>query len=256
MQEKIKNIALPVGFGVLFIVIWQIGLIHLALGFEKYQLPLPLDILNIFQDRFIEKILPDTITTISASLVGMIFGSFIGYIVAVIATMLPKWGYTGLTVISAFNAIPIVALSPIMNRWFDSGFLQKVGVVTIVCMAAMAINAYRGLNDLKEFSVDLLDSYAAPKKVILFKLRLPNSMPSVLTALKINVSGALMAAMISEYFATSTVGIGFGIKDNLRKGNMALGWSYIVVSALVGIIIYLLIVMVERKVIKWHASQR
>jgi len=101
-----------------------------------------------------------------------------------------------------------------------------------------------------------LESYASSERVIFFKLRLPNCLPSVLTALKINVAAAIMAAMISEYFAASTSGIGFGIKDNLRKGMMAMGRSYIVMAALVGIILYLIVILVERRAIKWHASQR
>jgi len=255
MKEKIKNVLWPLSFGMLIIAIWQMGFIHDALGFKPFQLPIPSQIINTLQDNF-SKILSDTIVTVSGAVVGLILGCTIGFIVAVIATQFPKWGYTGLSVMAAFNAIPIVALSPIMNRWFSSGFAQKVGVVTVICMAAMAINAYRGLNDLKPFAKDLLDSYAAPKRVIFFKLRLPNCLPSVLTALKINVASAIMAAMISEYFAASTSGIGFGVKDNLRKGMMAKGWSYIVMAALVGIILYLIVILVERRAIRWHASQR
>ncbi|WP_238907131.1 MULTISPECIES: ABC transporter permease subunit [Clostridium] len=255
MKEKVKNVLLPLGFGILVIFIWQKGLIHDVLGFKPFQLPIPSQIIETLQKNF-DKAIADTIVTISGALVGLALGCLIGFLVAVIATQFPKWGYTGLSIIAAFNAIPIVALSPIMNRWFTSGFAQKVGVVTVVCMAAMAINAYRGLNDLKPFSKDLLESYASSERVIFFKLRLPNCLPSVLTALKINVAAAIMAAMISEYFAASTSGIGFGVKDNLRKGMMAMGWSYIVMAALVGIVLYLIVLLVERRAIKWHASQR
>jgi len=255
MKEKLKNVLWPLGFGIIVIAMWQGGIFHNLLGFKPFQLPLPSQIVTTLQDNF-PKALSDTAITVSGAMVGLALGCALGFLVAVIATQFPKWGYTGLTVIAAFNAIPIVALSPIMNRWFSSGFSQKVGVVTVVCMSAMAINAYRGLNDLNPFAKDLLESYAAPQRVIFFKLRLPNCLPSVLTALKINVAAALMAAMISEYFASSTSGIGFGIKDNLRKGMMAIGWSYIVMAALVGIILYLIILMVERRAIKWHASQR
>lgn len=255
MEEKIKNVLWPLGFGILVIAIWELGFIHSVLGFKPFQLPIPSQIVKTLQNNF-SKVMYDTSVTVSGALVGLIFGCLIGFLVALIATQFPKWGYTGLTVISAFNAIPIVALSPIMNRWFTSGFAQKVGVVTVVCMAAMAINAYRGLNDLRPFAKDLLESYAASKKVIFFKLRLPNCLPSIFTALKINIAAAIMAAMISEYFASSTSGIGFGIKDNLRKGMMAMGWSYIVMAAVIGIILYSIIVLIERRAIKWHASQR
>ena len=255
MTEKLKNVLWPLGFGILVIAIWQAGILHDVLGFKPFQLPIPSQIVTTLHDNF-AKTLSDTMITVSGALVGLVLGCAIGFIVAVIATQFPKWGYTGLSVMASVNAIPIVALSPIMNRWFYSGFAQKVGVVTVVCMAAMAINAYRGLNDLKPFAKDLLESYAASKRVIFFKLRLPNCLPNVLTALKINVAAAIMAAMISEYFASSTSGIGFGIKDNLRKGMMAMGWSYIVMAALVGIVFYLIILLVERRTIKWHISQR
>ncbi|WP_459478161.1 ABC transporter permease [Clostridium saccharoperbutylacetonicum] len=255
MGEKMKNILWPLSFGILIIAVWELGFIHSLLGFKPFQLPIPSQIVKTLENNF-SKAIYDTAVTVAGALVGMALGCLIGFIVALIATQFPKWGYTGLTVISAFNAIPIVALSPIMNRWFTSGFAQKVGVVTVVCMAAMAINAYRGLNDLKPFAKDLLESYAASKKVIFFKLRLPNCLPSIFTALKINVAAAIMGAMISEYFASSTSGIGFGVKDNLRKGMMAMGWTYIVMASVVGIILYSIIILVERRAIKWHASQR
>ncbi|KPU45224.1 putative aliphatic sulfonates transport permease protein SsuC [Oxobacter pfennigii] len=255
MTEKVKNVLLPLCFGILIIAIWQLGFIHAALGFKPFQLPVPSQIVITLRDNF-AKTMFDTVITVSAALTGLILGCAIGFLIAVIATMFPKWGYSVLSIIAAVNAIPIVALSPIMNRWFTDGFSQKVGVVTVVCLAAMSINAYRGLNDLRPFAKDLLESYAASGRVIFLKLRLPNCLPSVFTALKINVAAAVMAAMISEYFSASTSGIGFGIKDNLRKGIMAKGWSYIVVAAVVGIILYLIVMMIERRVIKWHASQR
>src|SRR5208337_1554005 len=132
------------------------------------------------------------------------------------ATVFPKWGYGGLIVVSALNAIPIVALSPIMNRWSSTGMGQKIGVVSVVTMAAMAINAYRGLNDLRPYALDLMRSYAAKRSTVFFRLRLPNCLPSVFTALKINITSAMIASIVSEYFASSTAGLGFGIKDNLR----------------------------------------
>lgn len=255
MSEKIKNVLLPLGFGIVMISIWQLGVIHAALGFKSFQLPIPSQIITTLKDNF-SKIMLDTGITVSAALTGLLLGCLLGFVVAVIATIFPKWGYTGLSVIAAINAIPIVALSPIMNRWFTNGFSQKVGVVTVVCLSAMAVNSYRGLNDLKPFAKDLLESYAASEKVVFLKLRLPNCLPSVFTALKINVAAAIIAAMISEYFSASTSGIGFGVKDNLRKGIMAKGWSYIVMASLVGIIIYLVVSLIERRAIRWHASQR
>lgn len=255
MKKKWTAIGLPILFGGVFLLIWELGIFHTILDLKPFQLPVPSDIVMTLYDNF-DKALSDTWVTMSGALVGLIIGSFLGFMIAVTATVFPKWGYGGMILITAFNAIPIVALSPIMNLWFSTGMYQKIGVVTVVCMAAVAINAYHGLNDLKPFSMDLMYSVAADSGVAFTKLRLPNCLPNVFTALKINAASAIIAAIISEYFASSTAGLGFGIKDNLRKAEMAMGWSYIVMASIAGVSLYLLILLIERKSIGWHASQR
>lgn len=255
MRERIQNVLWPLAFGALFLIIWQLGLLHTILDLKPFQLPIPTEIAQTLYENF-PKAIKDCGITLSGSLIGLVIGSSIGFMIAVIATFFPKWGYGGMILITAFNAIPIVALSPIMNLWFSTGMMQKVGVVTVVCMAAMAINAYYGMNHLKHFSEDLMYSVAATPMITFMKLRLPNCLPNVFTALKINIASSIIAAIISEYFATSTAGLGFGIKDNLRKAEMAMGWSYIVVASLAGVSLYLIMTMVEKRAIKWHASQR
>ncbi len=255
MRNKILNVVWPAAFGIALIIIWQAGLLHKLLKLKPFQLPVPSEIISTLSANWV-KALTDCGVTISGALIGMLIGSLIGFGIAIIATFFPKWGYGGMIIITAFNAVPIVALSPIMNLWFKTGMGQKIGVVTVVCMAAMAINAYSGLNRLSPFALDLMQTVAANKWTIFRKLRLPNCLPYVFTACKINIASSIIAAIISEYFAASTSGLGFGIKDNLRKAEMAMGWSYIVVASMAGIILYLIILLVERDAIKWHASQR
>ncbi len=255
MKNNVKNILWPLAFGIAFILFWQLGFLHRILSLKPFQLPLPTEILLTLSKNLM-KALVDCGITVSGALIGMIIGSFSGFMIAAIATFFPKWGYGGMIIITAFNAVPIVALSPIMNLWFSTGMGQKIGVVTVVCMAAMAINSYSGLNSLKPFSIDLMHSVAADRWTIFKKLRLPNSLPHMFTAFKINIASSIIAAIISEYFAKSTSGLGFGIKDNLRKAEMAMGWSYIVVASLAGVILYCIILLVERDAIKWHASQK
>lgn len=255
MKKALTNIGLPLIFGLIFLLLWEFGAVHALLDLKPFQLPTPSGIGETLYENY-AKALKDCGVTMTGALIGLTIGSSLGFMIAVIATVFPKWGYGGMILITAFNAVPIVALSPIMNLWFSTGMLQKIGVVTVVCMAAVAINAYYGLNDLKAFSEDLMHSVAADNRTIFLKLRLPNCLPNVFTALKINTASSIIAAIISEYFASSTAGLGFGIKDNLRKAEMAMGWSYIVVASLAGVVLYLIMTMVERRAIRWHASQR
>lgn len=255
MKNKILSILWPLLFGVSFLIIWEIGILHRLLDLKTFQLPIPSEIVTTLYHNF-SKTLIDCFITISGALIGLVIGSSFGFIIAVIATIFPKWGYGGMMIITAFNAVPIVALSPIMNCWFTTGMQQKIGVVTVVCMAAMAMNSYSGMNKLAPYSLDLMNSVAADKWTIFRKLRLPNCLPNIFTALKINISAAIIAAIISEYFAASTSGLGFGIKNNLRKSEMAMGWSYILVASLAGILLFCIILLIEKDAIRWHASQR
>jgi NitT/TauT family transport system permease protein len=157
--------------------------------------------------------------------------------------------------ISAFNAIPIIALAPVANNWFGMGMGSKIAVVAVFTMATMAINVYRGLNVLKPFSQDLMLSYAADKKTIFVKLRLPNSLPNILTALKICSTSSIMAAIISEFFS-SFQGIGFEMSTALKLADMSNAWAYILIAAVFGIVMYSIILLVERYAMSWHTSQR
>ena len=112
------------------------------------------------------------------------YGSLLGYLLAIVATIFPKWGSGGLTIVSAFNAIPIIAIAPILNNLTKDfskdpnirSMLAKMLVVMITCTVSMSINAFRGFTELKPFSEDLMKSYAASKVTVFMKLRIPNSL--------------------------------------------------------------------------------
>lgn len=236
--ETALNVALPVLFGILIVALWEGKVFHALLNVKVLQLPVPSRIMAVFLENA-SKIIPDAFTTLQTAVIGLAIGSSIGFFVAVAATFFPKWGYGGLTVLSAFNAIPVVALSPIMNVWFTTAAFAKIAVVAIVCMVAMAVNAYRGLNDLKPFSLDLMKSYAAGKGTIFFKLRLPNSVPYIFTGIKINVASAMIGAIVSEYFSAASCGLGYGIRNKLSTGQFPLGWAYIIGASVIGIALYM-----------------
>ncbi len=251
--ETAASVLLPIAFGIVIVILWEAKVFHALLGVKVLQLPVPSRIAGVFSEN-IAKIIPDARLTLQTAIGGLALGSFIGFLVAVVATHFPKWGYGGLTVLSAFNAIPVVALSPIMNVWFSSASAAKIAVVTITCMVAMAVNAYRGLNDLKPFALDLMRSYAAGKTSIFFRLRLPNSVPYIFTALRINVASAMIGAIVSEYFSSASNGLGFGIRNKLSTGQFPLGWAYIIAASVIGIILYMIVVTLEAGATRHRAN--
>ncbi|ADU29574.1 ABC transporter permease [Evansella cellulosilytica] len=254
MVEKARMIVLPVIAGILFIVLWELRFFHTIFQLETYQLPLPSAILEALLANM-STLISYTGYTLTEAVVGMLLGSSLGFIVALVATAWPKWGKGSLTVVASLNAVPIVALAPIMNLWFGSGIGSRIAIVTIMTMAAMAINAYKGMNNVHPFALDLMHSYAATKFEIFKFLRIFNSLPYVFTALKINATASMIGAIVGEFFFSSR-GLGYLLSNSIKIGRMPLGWACIIMAAIAGILFYFIVERLEKVFLKWHASER
>ena len=208
-----------------------------------------------------DSIVYNATTTLAGMLIGFVLGGVLGYAVSLVAACCKRWGAGVLTICSILAAFPVVALGPIVNHWFPSNSVAgslaaKVIVVTILCMAGMAVNAYKGLTVLKPFAMDLMDICDAGAKQSFLLLRLPNSLPNVFTALKINSATALMGAFVCEFYSRSkTFGIGM-MFNNYWDVARYQSWAYIIMAILFGLILYLIVAAVERRCIAWHPSMR
>ena len=179
----IKAVACPIVFGALIITLWQTGALHKILNTTTVILRMPTKIMEMMSSNG-EAIWQNTAAPYLAVVIpGLVVGSVIGYLLAVLACFSPRFGATGLTVIAAISAVPIVALSgAVMLQWTRKvspdvsvrSFVMKLLIVVIVSVASMTLNAYRGLTELPPFSLDLMKSYAAGKTTVLLKPRAPN----------------------------------------------------------------------------------
>lgn len=256
-KENVTAILYPVLFGVLIVLLWQTQALHRILGTDTFTLPLPGRILSIIGHNW-PTILKNVQATLIVALGGLIAGSLFGYLLGIISTAFPKWGAGGLTIVSAFNAIPIIAIAPILNNLTKDfskdanirSMLAKMLVVMITCTVSMSINAFRGLTELKPYSLDLMESYAANKLVIFFKLRVPNSVPYIFTALRVSVPACVISALVSEYFAEYIIGVGRQIRENIVLAQYATAWAYILVACAIGIIMYLVLLSAEGILLK------
>lgn len=250
--QPFLSVILPVALGILVFALWQTQVLHKLLHTDTFTLPLPSQINRIIGDN-LPKIMTNVKATVLVAVVGLVIGSMIGYLIAVIATIFPRWGAGGLSIVAAFNAIPIVALAPVMTNWTKDvskdasvrSMVAKILVVMIVTIATMSVNAYRGLNDLPAFSLDLMRSYAAKKIVVFTKLRLPNSVPYIFTALRVGVPASVISAIVSEYFAEYVIGVGRQIRENIVIAQYATAWAYIAVACLIGISMYCILMILE-----------
>lgn len=278
------------GIAVLLLYFWQYGYLHILFGIDpttsSFPFPFPKAInsfskftgsvkgsynsvfgslVSVFvvsgSNTLNDSIVYNSTTTLAGMLAGFVLGGGLGYGVAVIAACFRRWGRGILTICSILVAFPVVALGPIVNHWFPSNsyalsLAAKVIVVSILCMAGMAVNAYKGLTVVKPFAMDLMDICNASARTVFLKLRLPNSLPNVFTALKVNSASALMGAFVCEFYSRSKP-FGLGMMfNNYWSVARYQSWAYIITAIVLGLILYLIVAAVERRCIAWHPSQR
>lgn len=256
-KTSVQSVLYPLVFGVILLLLWQCGALHALLGTDTFTLPLPTRILRIIGENG-AKIAVDVRATLIVALGGLVLGSLLGFVFAMVAALFPHWGQGGLSIATAFNAVPIIAIAPICNNLTKDvstdpsvrSMVAKMLVVMLTCTVSMGINAYRGFTELKPFSLDLFKSYAATPRDVFLRLRLPNCVPYIFTALRISVPGCIISAMVSEYFAEFIIGVGRQIRENIVLAQYATAWAYIVVACVLGITMYIALLLLEKILLK------
>ena len=196
-------------------------------------------------------------TTLYEAVGGLVIGTVTGLLVAFAVS---RWGNardTVLPVAVAASAIPIIAIAPIFNAWFGiTNPLSKMMVAALLVFFPVMINVTRGLTQVEPAALELMRSYAASEWTVVGKLRIPNALPFFFTAMKVATTLCLIGAIVGEYFGGSSTVIGRIVVQSASALRFDVTWAAILLGAITGILFYLVIVMLERIFIPWHASVR
>lgn len=254
-RDRLERWGLPALVFVVLIGLWQSGMFHAALGLRDFQLPYPLQIWEALVDRW-DILLWDAVAyTGFEAVAGLTIGASLGFLCAWLFVSYPLVRAGALPLAGAMNAIPIVAVAPIAVLWLGFGQPSKIAVVALMTFAPMVVNAYKGLSSVDGRSLDLLTSVAASRWDVFVKLRVPNALPYVFSALKVGITLALIGAVVSEFFNAQR-GLGITLSNNIQVAKMPLAWAAIVAAALLGLALYGLVSLAERAAIPWHVSFR
>jgi NitT/TauT family transport system permease protein len=250
----IRHIVVPGLFGLTIIYLWQV----LVQGFDVpfVLLPPPSAILSALGDQSIT-LWGDFYQTVLKSVVrGYLLGCGAGFAIAILADRVPFFARGLLPFGNLVSALPIVGIAPIMVMWFGFDWQSKAAVVVVMTFFPMLVNTLAGLKAAERIQLDLMHSYAAGYWRTLTMLRLPNALPFIFNALKINSTLALIGAIVAEFFGTPVMGMGFRISTAVARMDLGVVWATIVVAAFTGSLVYGGLALTERTVTSWHPSYR
>ena len=153
--------------------------------------------------------------------------------------------------IVASQSVPIVAVAPLLIIWFGSGMVSKVLICALIVFFPILINTVVGVRAVPEDLYDLMRSLQADRWQIFYKLEVPSALPVLLGGLRIGATLAVIGAVVGE-FVGSDRGLGFLI--NVGRGQYDIALVFVSVFSLVfmALVLYGLVVLIERKLLAWQ----
>lgn len=236
-------------------VLWE-GLVR-ALNVQRFLLPAPSAIGRTLWDNHTQ-LWHAGLYTFSEALGGFVAGSALAVLAAIVLARWRRLGRALMPLAIAANAVPIIAFAPITNQWFGPlNKTSKMAIAAVLVFFPVLVNTLRGLTSVRPSSIELMRSYACGEIQVFRRVRLPNSLPYLFSALKVATVLAMIGAVVGEYFLSSQEALGFQIRNSAALFNFELAWAAIVVASAFGIAFYLSVVLVERATMgKWHHSTR
>ena len=251
---RVLGILVPALFGAWLLYLWQV--LVTGFGVPSVLLPSPVQIATVFMASTGTLWADFYQTFLKSVLSGYALGCGSGFLVALLVDRVP-FLQRGLLPFGNFvSALPIVGVAPIMVMWFGFDWQSKAAVVVIMTFFPMLVNTIAGLHATQAMERDLMRSYGANYGQTLVRVRLPNALPFIFNALKINSTLALIGAIVAEFFGTPTVGMGFRISTEIGRMNVEMVWATIAVAAVAGSLFYGLLALTERATTFWHPSYR
>jgi NitT/TauT family transport system permease protein len=196
--------------------------------------------------------------TAKEALLGFALGAIFGFFLAVLLVHSGLAQRALLPYIVASQTIPILAIAPMVVVWVTPhlpSFIAGWGAVAVIAayltFFPVVINTLRGLQSAEPRAHELMRSYAASRSQVLWRLRVPASLPYVFSALKVSATASVVGAIIGELPSSIQDGLGGAILNfnqyySINPANL---WATNLVAAALGIAFFLAVVIAEKIVV-------
>lgn len=223
-------------------------LVCLVFDVDAFLLPSPPDVVG----RFLA--LPGYLTTqLLVTLTEVLEGFVASAVVGVgIGVGIAGWRGVGRTVyplLTGVNAVPKLAVAPLLVAWLGFGQLPKVVMVFLVCFFPIVLSTATGLLSTPPELLELARSLNASATRTFVKIRFPHALREVFVGLKVGITLAVIGAVIGE-FTGATDGLGFVIVQAGANADTPLAFAALTLLAALSIVLFYLLVGLER-VLPW-----
>jgi NitT/TauT family transport system permease protein len=203
-------------------------------------------------DTTVTRLARAALFTLRNAAIGFALGTIFGLLLAILLVHVRVLERALVPLIVASQTIPIIAIAPLIVIGLKADWFGVAIVSTYLTFFPVTIAALRGLRACDPRALELMRSYAASRYAVLRKLRLPAARPYLFTGFKIAAPAAVVGSIVGELPSLIQDGLARQIITGMQyySLNAEYLWAAIVMSSVLGIGVYLLVVAVERWVLR------
>ena len=239
---------LPVAAVIVFLLVWWQAVE--IFDIKPFIAPSPVAVAEVLYTRFdmlMANLLPTAIEAVS----GFALGNLAAISLATVFVYRKTMEEALFPIAVMVNTIPVVAKAPILVLLLGNGMEPKIAIAAIICFFPTLVNMTRGLRDVRSEQLELMRVLSATPREVFLRIRVPNALPYLFSALKIAASTAVIGAIVGEWIG-STRGIGALIIQSTYNFDSPLLYATIVVGSTFSALFFGVISLVERRVLRWN----
>jgi NitT/TauT family transport system permease protein len=252
MWKRIENPASVAAVLLGAVAAWQVGV--RIFDVPRFILPPPSDVVAAFMESPLIFVRASAFT-LWTTVAGFGLAVILGIVLAVGIVYSPLIERTVYTLLVAFNALPKVALAPLFVVWMGTGTTPKIAIALTIAIFSIVIDTVLGLRSVDPDLLALARSAHASPLQMLFKIRLPQALPSLFSGMKISVSVALVGAIVGEFVAGNN---GLGQTILVAQGSFQTARMFVAIAILgvMGTLLFYAVGFAEAILMPWHISLR
>ena len=231
-----------------FVLVWKV--IVVVGGLPPFILPPPETVAERFVSAWLDgTVWPHFITTLVEIALGLAVGVALALLAGYGLARSALFERLASPYLVAAQAIPILALAPLLVLWFGNGLASKVVICAVIVFFPVAIATMVGIRSVDGRLIELGRSLRATDRQILATIEIPGALPSIFGGLRVGVTLAVVGAVVGEWAGASR---GLAVLLNLARGSLfdiPLMFATLVTIALVGVALYLGVVVLERRLV-------
>lgn len=249
---RLLRLVPPLALLLAALILWQMFV--LALHVPDFVLPGPVEVVqSAWRERAL--LLTNAVPTTEIAVFGFLIALAAGFLLAVAIHLSRAIELALYPIIVASQAVPVLALAPVMLLVLGFTILPRLIIVALICFFPITVNTADGLAAVDPDLIRMMRTLGANRRRILRDVELPGSLPYLFSGAKVAVTFSVIGALYSEYVG-STEGLGYLMTQLQSQFETGALFGAMALLTVIGVTLFAAVALAERLAIPWHRDER